>query len=335
MPFIAFIMLLCGVLFPVTGKAQIPWTMQTLPRDGSLAKPFYGAGKFFASPTGSWGNLQPTATSTNGITWTITKQPRNFRCIASSGLNHFVGIDMDGYFYSSKDGAAWTRVEAPRAGFVFGLDFSGGRYVGVCAGAVAGSYRYFYSSPDFNSWTFKDLVLPSGYNFFAGFALYGPPIAFGNDVFAVQGYKALVDPENLYDPKTSVFTTDLSQSSNGTQTWTLRIDSAGRVGNAGWSALRYLNNQFILVGWTGVYTSANGMSWKKSASSEGVQLSDVAYGNSTFVAVGPVGSVYTSKDNGVTWIKNTTNVWSNLTGVCFGGGKFICTGPFEGVLKSP
>ena len=329
MRLIAFIMLLCGVLFPAIGRAQISWRMQTLPRDGSLTQPLYGAGRFFASPIGAWNGFQPTATSINGTAWALTKQSKSFRCIASNGLNHFVGIDMEGYLYSSQDGTTWTQIkDAPNANLAWGLEFSGDRYVGVCTGSGAQMYRYFYSSPDFSTWTFKDLVLPSGYYPDVSFSFYGSPICYGKGVFAVRGYKAN-STENPFTLAISIFTTDTTQSS-----WTLRADSVGKI-NTSFGSIRYFNNQFVHVGQTGVHTSANGTSWIKSASAEGVPFYDVAYGNSMFVAVGPAGSVYTSKDNGVTWVKNTTNVWSNLTGVCFGGGRFICTGPFEGVLRSP
>lgn len=319
------------VLFPMTGKAQIAWTMQTLPRDGHLSNPVYGAGKFFASPVGGWGDFQQTAVSTNGISWAITKQPKNFVSIASNGLNHFVGIDREGAFYSSKDGAVWTPVGSAIANLnpsFLRIEFSGDRYVGVCNVSGSGSYQYFYSSPDFLEWTFKDLILPSGYYFSTGISRQ---IAFGKGVFAVHGVK-VSGGADLY--KTSIFTTEISASTGGAQNWTSRIDWVGST-IYGPGAIRYLNNQFIHAGQTGIHTSINGTSWKKVPTSEGVQFYDVAFGNSTLVAVGPVGSVYTSRDNGVTWIKNTTNVWSNFTGVCFGGGKFICTGPLEGVLKSP
>ncbi|SVE19137.1 uncharacterized protein METZ01_LOCUS471991, partial [marine metagenome] len=62
----------------------------------------------------------------------------------------------------------------------------------------------------------------------------------------------------------------------------------------------------------------------------------VAFGNSTFVAVGQSGKIIRSTDNGATW-NNSTSGFSGgyLYGVTFGNNTFVAVGSGGTILTSP
>jgi hypothetical protein len=64
----------------------------------------------------------------------------------------------------------------------------------------------------------------------------------------------------------------------------------------------------------------------------------VGFGNGAFVAVGYLGTIYTSLDNGVTWTLTNTGqahpVSENLYGAAYGNGKFVVVGGLGRILTS-
>ena len=64
---------------------------------------------------------------------------------------------------------------------------------------------------------------------------------------------------------------------------------------------------------------------------------DVAFGESTFVAVGACGDygiILTSSDNGTTWDNRTTDTTKSLYGVTYGNGEFVAVGIDGTILTS-
>ncbi|MCU0225442.1 MAG: hypothetical protein MUF27_15535 [Acidobacteria bacterium] len=86
----------------------------------------------------------------------------------------------------------------------------------------------------------------------------------------------------------------------------------------------YAAGQFVAAGGSGygIATSTDGLDW--TARAPGVELNAVAYGNGTFVAVGPMGAVLTSSD-GASWIPASSGSTQNLAAVAFGNGRFVAT----------
>ena len=70
-----------------------------------------------------------------------------------------------------------------------------------------------------------------------------------------------------------------------------------------------------------IYSSDNGLSWDNGTWAESQNLTGVAYGNSTFVALGT--RFINSTDNGANW---TTRHTANLYDVAFGNSKFVGCG---------
>src|SRR5207244_6015112 len=81
----------------------------------------------------------------------------------------------------------------------------------------------------------------------------------------------------------------------------------------------------VAVGDNGaVYTSTNGVSWKRQKSLA-QWLRGVAFGNGTFIAVGENGLIATSPD-GTNWSTRTSGTATNLNRVAFTGNYFTAVG---------
>ena len=66
-----------------------------------------------------------------------------------------------------------------------------------------------------------------------------------------------------------------------------------------------------------IITSTNGTSWTASDSGTSRTLTDVAFGNNTFVAVGVSGNILRSTDNGLSFDNATSPTSNTLNGVGF------------------
>jgi hypothetical protein len=92
------------------------------------------------------------------------------------------------------------------------------------------------------------------------------------------------------------------------------------------SGVAYGNGTFVAVGELGtILTSPDGVTWTIRTSGTSAYLSGVAYGNGTFVAVGELGTILTSPD-GVTWTIRTSGTTYSLNGVAYGNGTFVAVG---------
>jgi len=77
-----------------------------------------------------------------------------------------------------------------------------------------------------------------------------------------------------------------------------------------------------------ILTSADGANWvqrRSDAHAVNSFLSDVAYGNGQFVAVGDTGMILTSAD-GVTWVQRRMGTQDQLNGLAYGKGQFVAVG---------
>ncbi len=132
-------------------------------------------------------------------------------------------------------------------------------------------------------------------------------------------------------------------SSDGTS-WDNR--SSGTTSNL--VGVTYGNSKFLtlLSSWTGVadnsslggdngspttgtvLTSSNGTTWTSTSATcstcdnSSFTLTDITYGNGTYVAVGQSGKILTSSD-GTSWDNRSSGTTSNLVGVTYGNSKFL------------
>jgi len=96
----------------------------------------------------------------------------------------------------------------------------------------------------------------------------------------------------------------------------------------------YGNSTFVAVGWRGtILTSRDGVRWVERPSGIEDFLQDVAYGNGTFVAVGEWGTILTSRD-GVKWMQQPSGTDEDLQEVAYGNGTFVVVGN-DALFTSP
>ena len=82
----------------------------------------------------------------------------------------------------------------------------------------------------------------------------------------------------------------------------------------------------VAVGDNGaVYTSTNGVSWKRQNSGTSNWLRGVAYGSSVFLGVGEQGTVISSTD-GTNWVNKSSGTTTDLNRVSFSNGQFTVVG---------
>lgn len=92
---------------------------------------------------------------------------------------------------------------------------------------------------------------------------------------------------------------------------------------------------FVAVGFAGVRTSPDGLTWTYRSSPTTPGHLNAAAGNGTvWVAVGDSGSILSSPD-GLTWTLRTSNTSSHLHRVVWAGSFFVAVGVYGTVLTSP
>lgn len=221
-------------------------------------------------------NTGQVATSPDGITWTIRSvpTPANFTTgIFAQYLNGLFFVGGGGSstsrLYSSPDGVTWTErslaFAVPNVG-VYGIAFSGARYVAV----AAGGYRSY--SDNLTSWTA------------AGNSGDATSIAFGNGVFCI--------------PNSSSFNKFFT-SVDGIS-WSETVAGPGNI-----KGIAFGNGLFVCCGDAGaLLTSADGTNWV-SVSTVSDPFKKVAFDYGEFFVLGGSVSVLWS-DDGVVFSNATT-----------------------------
>jgi hypothetical protein len=123
-------------------------------------------------------------------------------------------------------------------------------------------------------------------------------------------------------------------------TWNVRND-----GERDWYGIVYGNGKFVAVGGITVCIYANckdhsvlsvspdAQTWTAAGLDVGQYLSDVAFGNGIFVAVGAGGTIMTSAD-GENWTPQVSGSTAFLYNVAFGEGTFVVVGSPGGIILS-
>jgi hypothetical protein len=104
--------------------------------------------------------------------------------------------------------------------------------------------------------------------------------------------------------------------------------------SAGLYGVSYGNGTFVAVGLLGtIFTSSDGNEWKVGDSGRRVHLFGVAYGKEIFAAVGDAGRVTTSID-GIDWVDRDSGTSEELFGIIFAQDRFISVGAKGTVITS-
>jgi len=127
-------------------------------------------------------------------------------------------------------------------------------------------------------------------------------------------------------------------------TWTPQVSGAPEVPIAvTWAPAGVAPGQFVAVGGTQypatsnrIQTSPDGITWTPRFSPvTGLNLNDVVWNGTLFVAVGNGGTIETSPD-GITWTAQVSGVpGNNLWGVAWSGTQFVAVSDSGAVLTSP
>lgn len=228
-------------------------------------------------------------TSTNGKTW-IKINTNNINCLNSVayGNSTSVAVGTHGDILVSKEnGITWAFSYSGFNVILKQVVFGNSLFVAV------GQYGVIITSPDGITWTRQTSGVPNDY-------LKG--IAYGNSTFIAIGYLG-----------TTIRSTDgihWTSVSNGYANSFLTIF--------------FKNSQFIAFSYNSkIYTSADGVTWNEIQDSFSCyNINDVAYGNSTYVAVGDSGLLKIST-NGTDWTTYKNEIKFNLKSVAFGNSTFL------------
>jgi len=94
------------------------------------------------------------------------------------------------------------------------------------------------------------------------------------------------------------------------------------------------NSTYVAIGYDGdVYTSPDTITWTEQTSGTTEALYGIIYDGSQFVTVGLNGTILTSPD-GITWTPQTSGTANDLAGITFANGQFVAVGGIGTILTS-
>ena len=223
--------------------------------------------------------------SPDGVNWTSANSgPTTTFSSVAYLTGTFIAVGNDGAIQTSSNGLAWTTQTSGNTRNLSGVTYGNGLFV------VVGDFGTILTSPDGVNW--------SGRNSGTGYDLHG--VTYGSSTFVAVG-----------DNGTILTAPDAA-------TWT----SASSGITTALNAVTYADSTFVAVGANGILTSPDGAAWTTAASY--TNLSAVAYGNGTFVVIGPYSEIFTSPD-GVSW-NYTASLSGSLSSVAYGNGTFVAVG---------
>lgn len=295
-----------------------------LPQGNDLYGITYGNNMFIAVGDRS------ILTSSDGVQWT-ERYPGGSATLGNVvyGNNIFVAVgsslitDSLPYYpadtiLTSADGIAWTAIGNDKfdssAGGISGVAYGGNTFVAIGKYGAGDDWSArtdskILTSSDGASW---DRIIWEDGNL-AG-------IAYGNNIFVAIGGDGLI-----------------LTSADGKK-WTRRHSPD----NYDLRGISYGNNIFVAAGAQGVIlTSSDGKKWtkRKTTASGSSYFYGVAYGSSTFVAVGSDISDYTdhgvimTSSDGIQWTAKNTSA-GGLYGAASGGNSFVVVGDEGGIMQS-
>lgn len=324
----------------LTSTDAISWDRSISPFFKDIA---YGEGKVVCV-----GYTDSVYTSTDGDSWKghpLDSGLTNlYSVIWADG--RFVAVGHPGLILTSDDGVSWkTQTPPTSATLILDITYGNGQYL-----AVSGYWRdtKILSSSNAILWTSRDSGLPNGNGL--------ETVVWGNNKFVAAGIDGAIaeSPDgNSWTSLTSGKAEALSAvawgagifvavgngdsaviltSSNGID-WTEQLlarDTVISIDDVIWAV-----DRFVAVGWHNVkqlstiLTSFDGITWTKQTSGTDQALSNVAWGNSKFVALAGYDTILVS-NNGTTWSKHTTEILGNMGDIVWANDQFVIVGDSAG-----
>jgi hypothetical protein len=219
---------------------------------------------------------------------------------AAYGNGTWVVVGNEGRLLTSADGVSWKKANSATTQALNSVIFANNLFV------IVGQSGWILTSANGTTWTHRT----SGTTDFLYDVTYG-----GGKFVAVS------------DTGTTV------TSLNGLS-WTAR-----NGGTSGVYGIAFGNGKFVAVGGTPdplfffydtvTYASADAQSWTQVYPGQLSLMSDLWFGNGTFVAVGDGGTILSSKD-GSAWTQQNSSASEFLWNVTFGADTFVVVGGQQG-----
>lgn len=225
----------------------------------------YGDGRFVATGFGD-----VVLTSLDGIQWVAYRlgfDELNRLSGVAYGNGKFVAVgignDVKGKVFVSSNGLTWTSVDAGQSVWLVDVGFHNGTFV------VVGDRDQILTSSDAITWTIRNSRVPENWH---------TCVTHGAGQFMIAGRGDLSIGSIV--------------TSNNAVTWTSHTPSSQWGGFFG---VCYGGGYWVAVGYRGVISVSSGENdWLRNESNTELQLSDVAFGNNRFVAVGQWGKILLS-----------------------------------------
>jgi hypothetical protein len=253
-----------------------------------------------------------TVTTVNSVTGAIVDF--DFAGIGQAGKFLAVGAGTNGAV--SVDGSTWTAEVLPSLGggnwssIADGLQDDGSSTFQPSAIVVVadGDGTVAYSS-DADTWSTS--TLPAGFNSGAE-----TRVAYGNIVGSTSNRFVVIGSADR----------DVAYSDNGGSTWTLTSNALPAIG---YDTITYGAGKFVAIdsNSTNAAYSTDGITWTNvTAPGTFSAVTDIAWGNGKFVAIGGTNGIMYSLD-GVTWVENALTLPLTATErrVAYGQGTFVIT----------
>ena len=265
--------------------------------------------------------LSAQSSSADGSVWqtrTFIASLENPRVFYANNL--FILIDATpGTFYTSADGINWTsRSVNSSFRYMYDITYGNGIYVATGENWQVQS-KQFYSSDGIN-WQLTNEVPGWGNQWVVTFGA-------GKFVAAKGG---------------NCGTNCIAYSSNGVDWSVATTPNLGTGPQINFTDIIFTGTTFYAVSGGGaVWTSGDGTSWTHHTYISGVSpwttyVTELVFGNSTVVGVGPGGIVRTSTTNPAQWTSRTANPSGNITwaDVEFGANNFVAISSEGDIMRS-
>jgi hypothetical protein len=282
----------------LTSSDGLSWTARASGTTNHLRGITYGAGKYVAV-----GSLGEIVTSPNGTAWTrqAGTDVRNLRAI-SFGNGAFVAVGNGGAAFRSTNGVAWSVIPYTALD-LRGVSFVNGTFISV------GQYGYVHTSSDGLAWIYNYTPTYEG--------LYDIARGSGNFVAVGKRGALLITTNNAqwFDQRLNADFSFIDAAYgagkfvaagyaySGSPLSNIWVSTNGRTGtitnvhpDVRVNAILYAEGKFVAGGYeccpntNDIWVSSNAVNWSRHRV-DVANISDIAYGNGKFIAVGG-GSFY-------------------------------------------
>jgi hypothetical protein len=271
--------------------------------------------------------------SLNGIDWTeVSIGPSDYRSVVH-GSNGFVGVGDNGLFGFSTNGSNWSSQFIGRS--LTTVSYAHNRYIGTGFGGR------ILSSINGTNWT-SNSVSVADFNLRRVDWINGRFFASGEQgqlLTSADGsnWTPCVAP-SAGSVTFNAFAHGLGLYVTGGSSSLFASPDGTNFGFTGQgfvlNGLAFGNGTFVSVGPMGnVRSSVNGTNFSTHTSTTTYDLNDVTWAKSLFVAVGNGGTILISS-NGINWTNRTQNNVLTFSSVTYANGRFLAAARFEGLAHS-